>query len=175
LTCATYKGRFYAITYIEFLPECKTLLGIFLMPGSFDFFLDFYILWTEILLFGVVLSQRIILDNDCGHLRQRTKLSSDNFINQVAKFTAIFFLFVFQAHNWKLQLTFSFISKEKIDQNIVIFSLKSILDSRYLQNIWACHGQRINNFEYFQELVLWTRAFASHHVTYFESNQIYRL
>ena len=51
-------------------------------------------------------------------------------------------------------LTEEGISKEKIDQNIVIFSLKSILDSRYLQNIWACHGQRINNFEYFQELVL---------------------
>lgn len=71
----------------------------------------------------------------------------------MTKLAAIIFIFLLRTEHRQLQLTLRLPSKEKINQDIVIFSLQAILYPYYLHNIRSMGMQTINRIQNFDKIL----------------------
>jgi hypothetical protein len=83
---------------------------------------------------GVPACQRIMLTNDRAHFRDWAEPGSGNFIDKMAELSIFIFVNVDVSLDRQLNLAFDLVHPEDVDQNIVIFLVKSVLDPHHFHN-----------------------------------------
>lgn len=131
-----------------------------------------YEFWSKIVTFRVEIGQGVVLYDYVCHFRYRTQLGSNDLVDEMTKGTTVLFMFLLLTQHRQLQLALSFVSKQKVDENIVVLSLKPVFYPNYLQQIWIACMKFVNNLHNFDEFLLRTWTLASHYVSNLESHQI---